>query len=476
LTVAGFEPQGYFDGRPYRFDGDGGIFSVSEGRVVRFADFESFVTVVPAERRLLLPLLLLLFALAVCVSLVVVQRYYNYLPIIKSDPHRLLKACVNELPAVGLILLVSRGRASFGFAVTFYLLAIVVGYTWMIPFSAFAYDQDLATLSIYLSASAFALPAVFLKLRLPRPQLSTRSIDWLLTIAMLLSAVVLVASSSFHFRIVGISEIYNYRGAVELPRVLRYGFGIVVGAVLPFAFAVYAARRRWGLAVLAAGMLICFYPVSLMKLPLFAPAWLVFLLVLFRFAEERVAIVLSLLLPLLAGLATMIPRGLGFGDDPHVNALFGVINFRMLAVPAISQDLYTEFFSRNSVTWFCQVSLLKPFVACPYGVPLSELLGAEYGFGSLNASLFATEGVASVGLVYAPFAALACGVVVAIANAMSRHLPPRFVIVSAGIALQSFLSVPLTTMLLTNGAATLFLLWYLMPASYLAAEAGRDVS
>jgi hypothetical protein len=86
-----------------------------------------------------------------------------------------------------------------------------------------------------------------------------------------------------------------------------------------------------------------------------------------------------------------------------------------------------------------------------------------YGFGNLNASLFATEGIASVGLVFAPLTALVCGFVIAIGNRASADLPGRFVMISGAMLPQQLLNVPMTTTLLTHGAAILFLLWYMMP-------------
>jgi hypothetical protein len=472
VSVADFEPHGYFNGQAYRFDPDGAIYSVREGRVVRFTDFDAFVAVAPPHWRLVLVVLLLLHGLACCVSLVLVQHYYSYLPIIRFDPHTLVRASVSVLPSLGLFLIVAFGRASFGTALSFYLLTVAAGFSWLVPFSSFDYDRDLATLSIFLSALAFALPAVRLPVRLPQPPpLSDRAVGRLLAVLMLASGLILAVASTYNYRIVALADIYEYRGTgAEMPKWLRYGCGIVVGALLPYAFAMFAARGRWVAAAIAALLLMGFYPVSLMKLALFAPPWLIFLFVLFRVVEERIAIVLSLLLPLLVGLATMVPRGLGFGDDPHVNLVFGLINFRMLAVPAISLDLYHDFFAHHPLTYFCQVSWLKPFLTCPYDIPIAEALAREYGFGSLNASAFATEGIASLGPVLAPLSALLCGIVIALANGMSRHWPQRFVILSAGVALQGFLSVPFTTMLLTNGAAVLFLLWYLTPASYFGLE------
>jgi hypothetical protein len=93
-----------------------------------------------------------------------------------------------------------------------------------------------------------------------------------------------------------------------------------------------------------------------------------------------------------------------------------------------------------------------------------------YALGNFNASLFATEGIASVGLWLAPLSALICGLVIALANRFSAGLSPRFILLSGGVLPQVFLNVPLTTTLLTNGAATLFLLWYVMPRSIFARD------
>ena len=83
--------------------------------------------------------------------------------------------------------------------------------------------------------------------------------------------------------------------------------------------------------------------------------------------------------------------------------------------------------------------------------------------GYMNSSLFATEGVASVGLWLAPAAALACGTVFALANYVSSRLPPRFILVSGGLMPQILTNVPLATSLLTHGLAILLALWWITP-------------
>ena len=91
------------------------------------------------------------------------------------------------------------------------------------------------------------------------------------------------------------------------------------------------------------------------------------------------------------------------------------------------------------------------------------MMEKAYRLGKFNASLFATEGIASVGLYLAPLAALLCGLVIAIGNRISAGLPPRFVLMSSALLPHTFLNVPFTTAFLTHGAGILFLLWYITP-------------
>ncbi len=120
---------------------------------------------------------------------------------------------------------------------------------------------------------------------------------------------------------------------------------------------------------------------------------------------------------------------------------------------------------------FCQINVLKRFVDCPYNEQLSVVMSKAYDQGAFNASLFATEGIASVGPMLAPLSALGCGLVIALANRLSSGLSPKFVLLSGGMLPQVFLNVPLSTTLLTNGAAFLFLLWYVTPRTMF--EQGR---
>jgi hypothetical protein len=189
---------------------------------------------------------------------------------------------------------------------------------------------------------------------------------------------------------------------------------------------------------------------------MFTPFWLFAMLLLTNLVQARMAVVLSIFVPLITGilLASLFPA--------YAVQYFSIVNFRMIAIPSVAMDVYSDFFSGHDLTHFCQISVLEPFMGCPYH-GLSITMERAYHLGAFNASLFATEGVASVGLVYAPIAALACGIVIGIGNRLSAGLPTGFILTSAAILPQVFLNVPLTTALLTHGAGFLFLLWYITP-------------
>ena len=413
---------------------------------------------------------LMLFALAYaaanCVSLYYVATYYEYLQIIAFNRADLAAAVANVAIFATVSVLFALSRFSFGYFVGFYLYSLMLGYAWIVGFSVFHYDHLPATVSAFVSILAFLTPALFITSPLPpKLALSERAFDRLLNGILMVAAIVVATGAFYNFKIVDIADIYNFRNGMEFPEPLKYAIGMTLGALLPFTFACFVARgSRWRAAA-SLVMLLMLYPVTLTKLALFAPFWLLFLMLLSRVWDCRIAVWLSLFLPLLAGLATIPLTKAGLLAFPPINSLFGTVNFRMIAMPSMTLDVYNDFFTQHSFTYFCQISVLKSLVSCPYSDPLSIVMEKAYHVGALNGSLFATEGTASVGVLWAPLTALACGLVISIANRVSSSLPSHFVLISGGLLVQVLMNVPLTTTLLTNGGALLFLLWYLTPRS-----------
>jgi hypothetical protein len=351
-------------------------------------------------------------------------------------------------------------RFSFGYFVGFYFYSMIAGYLWLNCFTDLNYDHRSAGLSAAVSAAAFLVSALFVSLPIPRTYaLSQRGFDRLLTFILVLAIATIAVGAIYNFRFVALTRIYDFRDTLESPKILNYLITIVSNALLPFAFAGFMARRAYWKAGSVLPLLLLFYPITLSKLPLFAPIWLIAMLLLSAFFRARTAVVLSLLLPILAGVLLHI-------TFPWPTAIyFSTVNFRMMGIPSNAMDVYNDFFSRHDLTYFCQISAVRRFIPCPYQEPLWIVMEKAYKLGNLNASLFATEGVASVGLLWAPLSAFVCGLVIAFGNRMSDGLPPRFILMSGAMLALVLLNVPLSIVLLTHGAGLLFLLWYITPRS-----------
>jgi hypothetical protein len=427
--------------------------------------------------RLALASLLCLHIVACCLSLKYTAEFYVGYRLVWFDNTHLYAAALYIALFTPVSALFIFNRFSFGYFLGFYFYTLVLGYLWLGEFSQFRYDHTIAAASAFASAVTFLVPALFIISPIrQRLVLSARAFDNLLSAILLFAATTLVAGALYNFRLVALVNINDFRDGLEFPGWLRYAIGTTSNALLPFVFACFVAGGNTWRAMIALLILLLFYPITLTKMVLFAPFWLLFLALLSRFFDARVSAVLSLFVPILFGIFLALLVKFGVLSFEQIVYYFGSVNFRMIALPSIALDLYSDFFSSHDNTYFCQIQVLKPFVDCPYTEPLSVMMAKTYQFGNLNASLFATEGIASVGPVLAPLAALGCGLVISLANRLSSGLPTKFILLSGGILLQAFLNTPLTTNLLSNGAAILFLLWYLTPRTMFEPKAGLQTA
>ncbi|KWV52112.1 hypothetical protein AS156_11125 [Bradyrhizobium macuxiense] len=362
-------------------------------------------------------------------------------------------------------------RFSFGYFIGFYFAAMIAGYLWFSFFSSRTYDHSAARISAIASIIAFLLPALFVSGPFSRAKsISIVTFDRIVAALFLLSAVTVVIAATYNFKIVSPTDASRLR-VDSFPTILRYLIVLTSTSVLPFLFAYCVQRNAYWPACGILLLMLCYYPVSVTKLTFFAPAWLIFMSVLARFSGVRVTTVLSVLLPMATGTILLFFFGADGTFTRFANLYFFTVNFRMNAVPSLAMDLYYEFFGRHDLTYFCQIRVLKGIVGCSYHEQLGVVM--QHFFpdgGTYNGSLFATEGIASVGLVLAPISAFICGLVIACGNRVSSDLPPSFVLVSSAILTQALLNVPLSTALLTHGGALLFLLWYLTPREIFGRE------
>ncbi|WP_407179638.1 hypothetical protein [Bradyrhizobium sp. STM 3562] len=347
-------------------------------------------------------------------------------------------------------------RFSFGYFVGFYFFSMILSFLWLTCFSDLPYNHLLAGCSAAISFIIFLLPALLLSAPLKySPELSIANFDRIISLIICLVAVVVLSGTYYSFAF-PVGDLASAREGVVMPAPIRYLVWTSSSALLPFAFAYCLARRWYRRLIVVVVLQLLLFPVTVTKTALFAPFWLAFLHLLSRLTTARSAVILSLLLPM-SFVLLLLPFG------PVADLLFSTLNFRMVAIPALALDIYNDFFSRNQLTLFCQISILKPLLACPYHDQLSIIMQNQYHLGYFNASLFATEGIASVGAWLAPLSALLCGIVVSVGNRVSAGLPPSFVLVSAGVLVQVLLNVPITVATVTHGAVLLCLMWYFTP-------------
>ncbi len=421
-------------------------------------------------QRLRLATLILFHTVVCCVSLVYVAQY-EFMFHIFYDPARLgvAVAVVAAFAAVSYLFVIA--DFSFGYFLGFYFYTMVLGYLWLNCFSDLNYDHRLSGLSAAASAIAFLIPALFISSPVrQRFTMSAKAFDRLLTFSLVLAAATIAVSAAYNFRFVSIGRIYEFRSDLEFPRLLTYWIGITSNALLPFAFGCFVVRRKYWRAGIALVLLMLFYPITLSKLAFFTPAWLLVITLLLKICEARTTVMLSLFLPMLLGVILIAIF--------HITAVpyLELVNFRMIATPSNAMDIYNDFFSRNDLTYFCQIRVLKTVIDCPYQEQLSIVMAKAYELGNFNASLFSTEGIASVGPLFAPVTVFVCGLVIALANRLSSGLPANFILISSAAFPQILLNVPLTTSLLSHGAAILVLLWYITPRSLFRPDSTQDAS
>jgi hypothetical protein len=425
---------------------------------------EQMTDQLPAAERIRIASLMCLHTVICCVSLVYLADAKFQVSFDPATFHIFYDAARlhNALAAVAAFALVSvafcYASFSFGYVVGFYFYTMISGYLWLNCFTDLNYDHRLSGISAAISAVTFLLPALFIVSPINQIYtMSARAFDRLLTVILLLAIAAVAAGAPYNFRFVGIANIYDFRDTMESPAIVTYSIAMASSALLPFVFAGFLARKAYWRAAAVLLLLLLVYPITLSKLALFAPFWLIAVLLLSKIFETKTTVIMSLLAPVLIGLILHVLF------NAHTALYFSIVNFRLVAIPSNSLDVYNDFFSRHDPTYFCQISILRRFMPCPYQEPLWIVMEKAYNLGNLNASLFATEGVASVGLLFAPLATFGCGLVVALGNRLSAGLPPRFILLSSAVLLPILLNVPLSIVLNTHGAALLFLLWYITP-------------
>src|ERR1700736_5378538 len=180
-----------------------------------------------SHARLVLGLLLPLHLVACCLSLIYVAELYATYQLVVFNKTHIFMASLNVVLFAAASILFTLGRFSFGYFLGFYFYTMILGYLWLVEFSKFPYNHTLAAASAFASALAFLVPALFITSPIKqRFVLSARALDNLLSGILILAAAIPAVGAFYNFRLVGLADIYGFRGELEFPVWFGYAMGI----------------------------------------------------------------------------------------------------------------------------------------------------------------------------------------------------------------------------------------------------------
>ena len=260
------------------------------------------------RERVILTISTILWVVICCLSSISVSKVYVSYHV-AYDPAELLRAALVVAAFAPVFLFFIFARFSFGYFVGFYFAAMVTGYLWLSFFSDRNYDHDTARISAAASTITFLLPALFVASPIPRmAAISVVMFDRVLALLFLICLATVAVAATYNFKLVSPGDASRLR-TDSFPAILRYLIAITSSAILPFLFAYLAQRRAYWLAGAILVSMLSYYPIAVSKMAFFAPVWLVVMWALSRVFGARVGVILSLLLPTLAGVILLFLFG-----------------------------------------------------------------------------------------------------------------------------------------------------------------------
>jgi hypothetical protein len=110
-----------------------------------------------------------------------------------------------------------------------------------------------------------------------------------------------------------------------------------------------------------------------------------------------------------------------------------------LALPGALTGVYAEFFTFSPLTYFSQMNVVNRFVEYPYNEALGQVIGRYLNNGeagmNANASMWATDGISSIG----PIGIVLMGFIVAVALVFANRIVPYSKLPFAAIVSTTFI-------------------------------------
>jgi hypothetical protein len=297
------------------------------------------------------------------------------------------------------------------------------------------------------------------------PQLSERGFERLaLAFYALLALAFLYCVSTNHFQIVSLDKAHAAQGDVTVKGWQGYlivGFSGSFGGLL---IALALMYRKYYLLPLALLGYYCCYGLLSERTSVLMPLWIAYIYLAQRwfFRDSMVRYLLVVMAPFVI----FVSLGIVLGLEDRLSTFYDVFtlaNYRLYAVPAISFNVYYNYFAVHPFTYWSHIGFVSNFVHYPYGLPLASELAEAYSLGNENASFIESDGLAAAGPVAMPFAALVFGLVMVAINSCLRGLNRVLWAIVMAAASVVLIDVPIGPGLITNGLVAMCVILLFAP-------------
>lgn len=354
----------------------------------------------------------------------------------------------------------SPAQLVIGAAAVFIFIPIPIVFLAMVPVHEFWGIYALLWITYFIASSASSL-AVNLKV----PQMTDIGYRRFLVIFYLILALGLAyCAATNRFLVVSLDKAHAAQVDVTVKGWQGYvlvGFmGSFGGLLIAFAL---MFRKFYLLPLALLGYYLCYGTLS-ERVAVLMPLWIAYMYGMQRwfFKGSAIRYVFTVMLPFAIFLSLVFVLGLEDRTSTFYD-IFTLANYRLYAVPAISFNVYYNFFQLNPFTYWSHIGVIANFIHYPYSQPLAAVMMEQYQLGNDNASFIETDGMAAAGPFAMPLAAIVFGLVLVGINTCMQGLNRTLCVIVMAAASVTLIDTGVGPGLVTNGLALMAVVLALAP-------------
>lgn len=295
------------------------------------------------------------------------------------------------------------------------------------------------------------------------------SLRYLIWISVL-SLLALIAVYHSIMDISGIATIYEQRaraGSFGAGRFTQYLLNWTPYAFLPILLTHGILRRRAGLLSIGLIGLFIIFMINGAKIVFAIVLIMVAIDFLFsrRLVDRPARILIIPLAPTLVILLLTVFSGGNFSEA--VNFVISQVLMRAIAIQAVMLTTYADFFATHPLTYMSHVTGVSAFIHYPYSQPLGNMVGIYLvggtGFNA-NSGFWATDGIASFGLIGIPIASFFVSLLLVLINMIGARTSLRFLCIALAPFCMAAANTSFFTAFITGGGLIAVILCSKLPA------------